>query len=110
MPLMDPLTRQGAMIMQTVDLAKITDGLRPAWAGYLRDWDRSLRAGNYPATTRYNCLLAAARLGPFLGRALPAPDTDAADEPAGSSSAAPRDARPTAQPADRGPLPMAIRP
>jgi hypothetical protein len=32
-------------------------GLPSAWAGLLRDWDRTLRAGNYPATTRYNYLL-----------------------------------------------------
>jgi integrase/recombinase XerC len=54
MPLLDPLTRQVLMIMKPLGLDKITDGVSPTWAGFLRDWDRSLRAGNYPATTRYN--------------------------------------------------------
>ncbi|RSM69784.1 integrase [Actinoplanes sp. ATCC 53533] len=36
------------------------------WAGLLRDWDRSLRAGNHPETTRYNYLLAAVQLAGYL--------------------------------------------
>jgi hypothetical protein len=40
--------------MPLLDLCKLTTGLSRTWAGYLRDWDRSLRSGNYPETTRYN--------------------------------------------------------
>jgi integrase/recombinase XerC len=70
------------MIMKMVDLDKITEGVTRPWAGFLRDWDRSLRAGNYPATTRYNYLLAAAQLGRFLLEQSPDPDADtAAAEP-----------------------------
>jgi integrase/recombinase XerC len=36
--------------MPLLDLNKITTGLARTWAGFLRDWDRSLRAGNYPET------------------------------------------------------------
>jgi integrase len=78
MPLLDPLTRQVLMIMKPLDLTKITDGVSPTWAGFLRDWDRSLRAGNYPATTRYNYLLAAAQLGRYLAEHSTDPDADAA--------------------------------
>jgi site-specific recombinase XerD len=46
----------------------------------LRDWDRSLRSGNYPETTRYNYLLAAAQLARYLGEYSPDPDADAAAE------------------------------
>jgi site-specific recombinase XerD len=68
--------------MPLLDLAKLTDGLSRTWAGYLRDWDRSLRSGNYPQTTRYNYLLAAAQLGRYLGEHSPDPDADAAaDDP-----------------------------
>jgi integrase/recombinase XerC len=67
---------------RTVDLTKLTAGLSPAWAGLLTDWDRSLRAGNYPATTRYNYLLAAAQLARYLAEESPDPDADAAaDDP-----------------------------
>jgi site-specific recombinase XerD len=48
------------------DVPRVTDGLPQAWATFLVDWDRSLRSGNYPATTRYNYLLAAAQLGRYL--------------------------------------------
>jgi hypothetical protein len=41
-------------------LITLTVGLFRTWAGFLRDWDRSLRAANHPETTRYNFLLAAA--------------------------------------------------
>jgi integrase/recombinase XerC len=64
--------------MTQVDLQKLTFGLPRTWAGYLRDWDRSLRSGNYPATTRYNYLLAAAQLGRYLAEHSPDPDADAA--------------------------------
>jgi integrase/recombinase XerC len=53
--------------MPLLDLHKLTTGLSRTWAGYLRDWDRSLRSGNYPETTRYNYLLAAAQLARYLG-------------------------------------------
>jgi integrase/recombinase XerC len=49
-----------------LDLPKVCHGLTPAWFGYLRDWDRTLRSGNYPETTRYNYLLAGAQLDRFL--------------------------------------------
>ncbi|WP_410814825.1 tyrosine-type recombinase/integrase [Micromonospora sp. 067-2] len=49
-----------------VDLAKLVAGLSPVWAAFLTDWERSLRSGNYPSTTRYNYLLAAAQLGRYL--------------------------------------------
>jgi integrase/recombinase XerC len=78
MPLLDPLTRQDLTIMKQLDLDKITDGASSTWAGFLRDWDRSLRAGNYPATTRHNYLLAAAQLGRYLAEHSPDPDADAA--------------------------------
>lgn len=62
--------------MPLLDLDKITSGLSAAWAGLLRDWDRTLRAGNYPQTTRYNYLLAAAQLARYLGEHSPDPDAD----------------------------------
>jgi hypothetical protein len=64
--------------MPLLDLQKLTVGLSRTWAGYLRDWDRSLRSGNYPETTRYNYLLAAAQLVRYLGEYSPDPDADAA--------------------------------
>ena len=69
--------------MSILDLSKLTAGLSGTWASLLRDWDRSLRAGNYPATTRYNYLLAAAQLGRYLAEYSPDPDADdAAADPA----------------------------
>src|SRR5262245_18226474 len=69
--------------MPLLDLQKLAAGLSRTWVGYLRDWDRSLRSGNYPETTRYNYLLAAAQLGRYLGEYSPDPDADAAaDDPA----------------------------
>ncbi|MBA6437012.1 tyrosine-type recombinase/integrase [Streptomyces sp. GMR22] len=53
--------------MQLLDLEKITLGMSEVWAGFLRDWDRTLRSGNYPETTRYNYLLAVAQLARYLG-------------------------------------------
>ncbi|MDV9171866.1 hypothetical protein R6V09_17280 [Streptomyces sp. W16] len=51
-------------------------------SGFLRDWDRSLRAGNYPETTRYSYLLVAAQLGRYLGECSPDPQAvDAAEDP-----------------------------
>jgi integrase/recombinase XerC len=66
--------------MPLLDLHKLTAGLSRTWAGFLRDWDRSLRSGNYPQITRYNSLLAAAQLGRYLGECSPDPDADAAAE------------------------------
>jgi integrase/recombinase XerC len=63
--------------MPLLDLHKLTAGLSRTWAGYLRDWDRSLRSGNYPETTRYNYLLATAQLARYLGEY--SPDSDADD-------------------------------
>jgi hypothetical protein len=63
--------------MPLPDLCKLTAGLSRSWAGYLRDWDRSLRSGNYPETTRYNYLLAAAQLRRYLGEYSPDPDAEA---------------------------------
>ena len=48
------------------DLARMASGLPPEWVALLIDWDRSLRSGNYPSTTRYNYLLAVAQLGRYL--------------------------------------------
>ncbi len=70
--------------MPLLDLDKITAGLPKTWEGFLRDWDRSLRAGNYPETTRYNYLLAAAQLARYLNEHA-TPDLeaeDAAEDPA----------------------------
>ncbi|TDV37743.1 hypothetical protein [Actinophytocola oryzae] len=59
--------------MPLLDLDKITLGLSKTWSGFLRDWDRSLRAGNYPETTRYNYLLARGPTGPLSRRVLTRP-------------------------------------
>lgn len=66
--------------MPPMDLERITDGLSVTWAGYLRDWDRSLRSGNRPETTRYNYVLAAAQLARYLAEHAPDPEADAAAE------------------------------
>jgi integrase/recombinase XerC len=54
-------------------LASVRD---EAWALLLRDWDRSLRAGNHPESTRYNYVIAVSQLAAYLGEQ--APETDAA--------------------------------
>ncbi|WP_247674723.1 tyrosine-type recombinase/integrase [Micromonospora sp. C51] len=65
-----------------MDLAKLAANLSPAWSAFLTDWDRSLRSGNYPATTRYNYLLAAAQMGRYLTAHTSQPDgSKAADTP-----------------------------
>ncbi|MFE5163667.1 tyrosine-type recombinase/integrase [Streptomyces sp. NPDC056697] len=64
--------------MPLLDLDKITAGLPKTWDGFLRDWDRSLRAGNYPETTRYNYLLSAAQLARYLNENA-TPDLEAED-------------------------------
>src|SRR5256885_5648868 len=61
------------------DLDRMTANLPTSWAGFLQDWDRTLRSGNYPPTTRYNYLLAAVQLARYLldhqpdGRAVQTP-------------------------------------
>ncbi|PSL52459.1 site-specific recombinase XerD [Saccharothrix carnea] len=68
--------------MPLLDLTKITTGLSKTWAGYLRDWDRTLRSAGHPETTRYNYLLAAAQFARYLAEYSPDPDADdAADDP-----------------------------
>ncbi|MDA3644407.1 tyrosine-type recombinase/integrase [Saccharopolyspora indica] len=69
--------------MPLMDLERLTDGLSVTWAGYLRDWDRSLRSANRPETTRYNYLLAAAQLARYLAEHSPDPDAaEASEDPA----------------------------
>ncbi|CCH29342.1 Phage integrase family site specific recombinase [Saccharothrix espanaensis DSM 44229] len=48
------------------ELERLTRGLPRSWAGFMRDWDRSLRSANRPETTRYNYLLAVSQLARFL--------------------------------------------
>ncbi|MGB6161829.1 MAG: phage integrase N-terminal SAM-like domain-containing protein, partial [Pseudonocardiaceae bacterium] len=68
--------------MPLLDLNKITTGLSKRWQGFLRDWDRSLRSGNYPETTRYIYVLAAGQLARYLGECSPDPEAAAAaDDP-----------------------------
>jgi integrase/recombinase XerC len=68
--------------MPLLDLNKITTGLSKTWTGLLCDWDRSLRSGNYPETTRYIYVLAAAQLARYLGEYSPDPEAAAAaDDP-----------------------------
>ena len=56
---------EGHRVM-TWDLGRMAANLPTAWAGFLHGWDRSLRSGNYPLTTRYNYLLAAVQLARYL--------------------------------------------
>ncbi|MFC3897987.1 tyrosine-type recombinase/integrase [Lentzea rhizosphaerae] len=66
-----------------VELGRLTAGLSRTWAGFLRDWDRTLRSGNYPPTTRYNYLLAASQLARYLAECCSeVRAVDAADDPA----------------------------
>lgn len=65
-----------------VELGKLVHGLPRPWAGLVRDWDRTLRAGNYPETTRYNYLLAVTQLARYLDSMLAEPGfAEAADDP-----------------------------
>ncbi len=74
--------------MPLLDLDRVTVGLSMTWTGFLRDWDRSLRSGNYPETTRYNYLLAAAQLARYLGEYSPDPEAgDATEDPTAVSKA-----------------------
>jgi integrase/recombinase XerC len=50
------------------DLGELISGLPPDWAGFLTDWDRSLRARNCPETIRDKYLLAAAHLARYLAQ------------------------------------------
>jgi site-specific recombinase XerD len=61
----------------TFDLDAMTTGLPQGWVGFLRDWHRSLRSANHPATTRYNYLQAAVQLARFLATQ-PSHDRDSA--------------------------------
>ncbi|MEV6601979.1 phage integrase N-terminal SAM-like domain-containing protein [Actinoplanes sp. NPDC051346] len=62
--------------MTLLDLDRLCTDLGTGdWAGFLRDWDRSLRAANHPETTRYNYLLAVAQLARFLVYDSPDPRT-----------------------------------
>lgn len=66
----------------SVELGRLTAGLSRTWAGFLRDWDRTLRSGNYPPTTRYNYLLAASQLARYLAECCSEVNAvDAADDP-----------------------------
>jgi site-specific recombinase XerD len=53
-------------VVSLLDLRQICRGVAPLWFDFIRDWDRTLRAGNYPETTRYSYLLAAAQLDRYL--------------------------------------------
>ncbi|MET9225563.1 tyrosine-type recombinase/integrase [Lentzea sp. NPDC003310] len=65
-----------------LELLRLTAGLSRTWAGFLRDWDRTLRAGNYPETTRYNYLLAASQLAGYLAGECSEPHAaDAGEDP-----------------------------
>ncbi|GAA3357947.1 tyrosine-type recombinase/integrase [Saccharopolyspora gregorii] len=50
-----------------IKLDQLVAALPPEWAGFVRDWDRSLRAAGKPETTRYNYLLAVVQLGRHVG-------------------------------------------
>ncbi|MCK2241842.1 MULTISPECIES: tyrosine-type recombinase/integrase [unclassified Crossiella] len=64
------------------ELERLAASLPKMWASFLRDWDRTLRAGNYPATTRYNYLLAAVQLARYLAEyAAEVEAHDAAEDP-----------------------------
>ena len=39
--------------MEAPEVSRLTAALPSVLAGYLRDWDRALRAANHPDTTRY---------------------------------------------------------
>ena len=73
-PLLDSLTRAGSHDTSRSSEADIW--AVPDVGRLLRDWDRSLRSGNYPHTTRYNYLLAAAQPGRYLAEHSPDPDAD----------------------------------
>jgi integrase/recombinase XerC len=56
----------------STEIAAMVAGLAQDWQDFLLDWDRGLRSGNYPVTTRYNYVLAAVQ----LARQISARDAD----------------------------------
>ena len=57
--------------MPLLKLDRLCDGLEKGdWAGFLRDWDRALRAGNHPETTRYNYLSGRRPVGEVSDRGI----------------------------------------
>jgi site-specific recombinase XerD len=62
-------------------LERVAGGAPSGWVSFLADWDRSLRSGNYPETTRYNYLLAAAQLAKYLDTVTDEAFADAAADP-----------------------------
>jgi site-specific recombinase XerD len=69
--------------MPLMNLDRLCEDLEKGdWAGFLKDWDRSLRAANHPETTRYNYVLAASQLAKYLAAKSPDPGADdAAKDP-----------------------------
>jgi site-specific recombinase XerD len=66
----------------TINVVKVFEDLPRLWAGYLQDWDRTMRSRNHPDTTRYNYVLAAAQLARYLREHSPDFESDAAaDDP-----------------------------
>jgi integrase/recombinase XerC len=65
--------------MPLLKLDRLCEGLEKSdWAGFLRDWDRTLRAGNHPLQLP-SC---AAQLAKYLAAESPDPDADdAAQDP-----------------------------
>src|SRR6266542_4204660 len=70
-PLLDSLTQAGCRA--TTGSSKADHGAVPDLGRVPAGLGRSLRAGNYPETTRYNYLLAAAQLARYPGEYSPAP-------------------------------------
>jgi integrase/recombinase XerC len=60
---------------------RVATGVPAGWLPLLRDWDRSLRGGNYPVTTRYVYLLAAAQLSTYLATVSDSGFVEAAVDP-----------------------------
>src|SRR6266508_187912 len=77
-PLLDSLTQAGCRA--TTGSSKADHGAVPDLGRVPAGLGRSLRAGNYPETTRYNYLLAAAQLARYPGEYSPDPDAEAAAE------------------------------
>jgi site-specific recombinase XerD len=70
------------VMMSLLDLSRLTEGISDVWAGFLRDWERSLRSANYPVSTRYNYVLAASQLARYLAACPPEMGAqEAAEEP-----------------------------
>jgi len=73
-----PTTNSGSIV--SAEIERLPTGLPRAWAGFLRDWDRTLRSRNHPHTTRYNYLLAASQCARYLAEHCAEPDAAAAAE------------------------------